>query len=82
LTHKAYNSVIQGGAADVVEDRMLAVADAGLPADMLLQIHDELVFEIEEALAPVVVPEIQSIMVDLPQFDVKFATEAKVWSKV
>ena len=45
----AVNTVIQGSAADLIKRAMLAVdrriRDAGLRARMLLQIHDELVFE-------------------------------------
>jgi DNA polymerase-1 len=45
----AVNTVIQGSAADLIKRAMLAVdrriRDEGLHARMLLQIHDELVFE-------------------------------------
>lgn len=46
---QACNMEIQGGAADVVRMAMLALEDMNLEyhygADMLLQVHDELVFE-------------------------------------
>jgi len=49
----AVNTVIQGTAADLIKKAMVAVdADltaAGLAARMLLQVHDELVFEAPEA---------------------------------
>ncbi|MDP1562248.1 MAG: DNA polymerase I [Pirellulaceae bacterium] len=45
----AINTVIQGSAADLIKLAMLRVAgslrDSGLQAQLLLQIHDELVFE-------------------------------------
>ncbi len=45
----AINTVIQGSAADLIKCAMLRVSEAirkqGLKAKMLLQIHDELVFE-------------------------------------
>ncbi len=45
----AVNTVIQGTAADLIKKAMVevqqALADAGLRARMLLQVHDELVFE-------------------------------------
>ena len=45
----AINTVIQGSAADLIKQAMLSVHrrlhDEGLQARMLLQIHDELVFE-------------------------------------
>ncbi len=49
----ATNTPIQGSAADLIKLAMLAVRrrlqDAGSSAHMLLQVHDELVFEVPEA---------------------------------
>jgi DNA polymerase I len=46
----ALNAPIQGSAADIIKVAMLhvdtALADAGLRSRMLLQVHDELVFEV------------------------------------
>ena len=54
----AINAPIQGTAADVMRRAMIrmpgALADAGLKARMLLQVHDELVFEAPEAEADAV----------------------------
>ena len=51
----AINAPIQGAAADVMRRAMMrmpgALKDAGLTARMLLQVHDELVFEAPEAEA-------------------------------
>lgn len=45
----AMNSPIQGSAADIIKIAMInmqqEIADAGLQAKMLLQVHDELIFE-------------------------------------
>ncbi len=49
----AINTVIQGSAADLIKRAMLAVdrriRESGMKARMLLQIHDELVFEVPDA---------------------------------
>ena len=49
----AVNTVIQGSAADLIKIAMLRVhrrlAQSGLNARMLLQIHDELVFEVKQS---------------------------------
>ena len=48
----AINAPLQGSAADIIRRAMIrlpgALADAGLKARMLLQVHDELVFEAPE----------------------------------
>ncbi|MCA3287571.1 MAG: DNA polymerase I [Roseomonas sp.] len=49
----AINAPFQGGAAEIIKRAMVrlprALQDAGLKARMLLQVHDELVFEVPEA---------------------------------
>lgn len=39
------NHLIQGGCGDIVKVAMNKIDDVNLPADMLLQVHDELLFE-------------------------------------
>jgi DNA polymerase-1 len=66
----AVNSVIQGSAADLIKLAMLAIhrrlQQENHPAKMLLQIHDELVFEAPEseldALSELVRAEMQNVM--------------------
>ena len=49
----AVNTVIQGTAADLIKKAMVdlvpAIDEADLGAEMILQVHDELVFEIPPA---------------------------------
>jgi DNA polymerase-1 len=60
----AINAPIQGTAADVIRRAMIRMpaAIAGLPATMLLQVHDELLFEVAEDAVEAVVPVIRAVM--------------------
>ena len=65
------NSVIQGTAADLIKKAMIqisvAMAREKMAASMILQVHDELVFEVEEdalkALSQIVVREMEAALV-------------------
>ena len=63
---QAINAPIQGSAADIIKRAMIripgALADAGLDARMLLQVHDELIFEADEATAEAAVTVIRQVM--------------------
>jgi len=88
----AVNTVIQGSAADLIKLAMIGVhrrlKDEPLPAKMILQIHDELVFEVEpnaiDTLAKLVVEEMSQVYpLDVPlKVDVKFGdnwAECEPW---
>ena len=60
----AINAPIQGAAADIIRRAMIRMPEAirDLPARMLLQVHDELVFEVEEAAVPELVARARAVM--------------------
>lgn len=61
---QAVNAVIQGTAADIVKMAMIKVSEKlqNLHSKMLLQIHDELVFETENDFVDAALTEIKNIM--------------------
>jgi DNA polymerase I len=60
----AINAPIQGTAADVIRRAMIRMPEAiaDLPAKMLLQVHDELLFEVDEAAAEALIGVAKSVM--------------------
>ncbi len=62
----AINAPIQGSAADVIRRAMIRMPDAlsraGLNAKMLLQVHDELVFEVPDDEVEKTLPIVRNIM--------------------
>ncbi|GGD38887.1 DNA polymerase I [Sinisalibacter lacisalsi] len=60
----AINAPIQGTAADIIRRAMVRMpgAIADLPVKMLLQVHDELIFEVETAAVDRAVPVIREVM--------------------
>lgn len=81
-SYKALNSVIQGGAADIVE-RVMVRAHESLDNEncrLLLQVHDSLVWEIKTEYVDVWTKHIIALMEDVEpkDFDVRFAVEATV----
>jgi DNA polymerase I len=66
----AINARLQGSAADIIRRAMIRMDDAlgldKLAAQMLLQVHDELVFEVPEAQVEKTLPVIKKVMEDAP----------------
>jgi DNA polymerase-1 len=67
----AINAPIQGSAADIIRRAMVrmdpALQAAGLQsAKMLLQVHDELIFEVDEAEVEATLPVVRHVMEDAP----------------
>ena len=75
----AINAPIQGSAADIIRRAMVqiepALAQSGLgeKVRMLLQVHDELIFEVEDEAADVAMPVIVHTMENaaLPALELK-----------
>ena len=66
----AINARLQGSAADIIRRAMVrmedALAEKKLSAQMLLQVHDELIFEVPEAEVEATLPVVRSVMQDAP----------------
>jgi len=66
----AVNARLQGSAADIIRRAMIrmepALAQKKLAAQMLLQVHDELVFEVPDAEVERSLPVIKAVMEDAP----------------
>ncbi|MCF6320500.1 MAG: DNA polymerase I [Rhizobiaceae bacterium] len=75
----AINAPIQGSAADIIRRAMVrmdaALGAANLGAQMLLQVHDELIFELPEGEVEATVPVVSKTMEDapFPALDLKVA---------
>ena len=74
----AINAPIQGTSADIIKRAMVRMApalrDAGLPGvKMLLQVHDELVFELPEADVAAAKPVIERVMAEAAEPMVKLS---------
>jgi DNA polymerase-1 len=64
------NARLQGTAADIIRRAMIrmedALAEKKLSAQMLLQVHDELIFEVPEKEVAATLPVVQHVMQDAP----------------
>jgi DNA polymerase-1 len=82
-SHRAFNerasinAPIQGSAADIIRRAMVkiepALSEAKLSARMLLQVHDELIFEVEDADVERTIPIVVSVMENaaMPALDMR-----------
>jgi DNA polymerase I len=82
LERASINAPIQGSAADIIRRAMIrmtpALCDAGLLARMLLQVHDELIFEVPDAEVEKTLPVIQQVMVNAPEPALKLSVALDV----
>jgi len=86
----AINMPVQGLEADIVKlamiaaDRLIRERFLG-KATMLLQIHDELIFEVEEGMAPVFAHEVKEVMESVYALSVPLTVEVSVgknWGEI
>ncbi|WP_457608262.1 DNA polymerase I [Nitratifractor sp.] len=74
ILREAVNTVFQGSAADLIKLAMLEIdtmiREEELPARMLLQIHDELIFEVEEGAAEAIARRFRHTMEEIYPLEV------------
>ncbi|KAL9656453.1 hypothetical protein ABK040_005218 [Willaertia magna] len=80
---QSFNSKVQGSAADILKLAMIGIDDLikekELDCRLLLQIHDELLFEVERSIVHDVVPLIRKVMENaFPSLSVKTPVTMKV----
>ncbi len=78
----AINAPIQGGAADIIKRAMIqlpgALETAGLKADMLLQVHDELIFEVPKAEIDKTKDVVKKVMENAEHLDVPLIVDTGI----
>lgn len=82
----AINAPLQGSAADIIKLAMIAVEQQLNPAHarLLLQVHDELVFEVKQEYADEVAQQIKQLMENVYQLNVPLEVEVgqgRNWEK-
>jgi DNA polymerase-1 len=76
----AFNARVQGTAADIIKVAMVDIAPrlSSLGADMLMQVHDELVFDVDEHIVEEVAALAAERMVAAYDLDPPLEVEVKV----
>ncbi len=78
----AINARLQGTAADIIRRAMIRIEPAlerkKLGAQMLLQVHDELIFEVPEAEVEATIPVVRAVMENAPMPAVSLTVPLKV----
>ena len=82
LERAAINAPIQGSAADIIRRAMTRMLPElqrhNLSARMLLQVHDELIFEVPDAEVEATLPIVQRVMIDAPEPALKLTVPLQV----
>jgi len=80
----AINAPMQGTAADIIKRAMLVVADeigsGALPGRLIMQVHDELVIEVETPRAEAAAARLVGIMQDAAELSVPLSVDAGIGS--
>ena len=82
----AINSPIQGSAADIIKLAMIKISDwmrtEDLKSKMIMQVHDELVFDVVKSEKDKMEKNVKKIMENIIEFDVPLTVEigtGKTW---
>lgn len=84
----AVNMPVQGTQADLIKMAMIEIAawlEGRDDVRMLLQVHDELVFEVDQKAANEVVPKLRDMMAKIYKFDVPLVVNVEIgksWGKL
>ena len=80
----AINAPMQGTAADIIKRAMIAmdawIRESRSPITMIMQVHDELVFEVDEAAVEDLRPRVVGVMAGAAELAVPLVVEAGVGS--
>ena len=89
ILREAVNTVFQGSAADLIKLSMLdidrLIQEENLEANLLLQIHDELIFEVKSSIAKELSQKFAYIMENIYELDVKLQCSVSIadsWDKL
>ena len=78
----AMNTPIQGSAADIIKVAMIKINDYlkmnNYESKMILQIHDELVFDVKEEEKEILVPTLIKMMEEASNLTVKLVAESGI----
>ncbi|MDA1334814.1 MAG: DNA polymerase [bacterium] len=77
----AVNAPFQGTNADIIKRAMIRIDNEVDKSDnfyMLLQVHDELVFEMKKDKIKIIIPKIKKIMEDVPELDIPIVVDVKI----
>jgi len=76
------NAPMQGSAADIIKRAMIAcdawLRESGEPARMIMQVHDELVFEVREDRVDVVAEQVRRLMAGAAELRVPLLVDVGV----